>query len=123
MERKLYFFIAVTFTIAITIGSLIPVTNVIELPSVKFIDKILHFTAYFTLTVSWLFAYYKSLKLYNKGFLIAIVLFVYGIIIEVLQGVLTTYRQADLLDIIANLIGIVTAWVFFNKIYHKNRMK
>ena len=123
MERKLYFFIAISFTVAIAIGSLISVNNSIEIPPVKNIDKFLHFTAYFTLTLSWLFAFYKSLKLHLKGIVIVIILFIYGIIIEVLQGVLTTYRQADLLDIVANSIGIVTAWVIFNKIFPKNRMK
>lgn len=79
-------------------------------------DKILHFSAYFVLTISWLVAFYKSI--YHKLPLINVViaLFIYGIIIEVLQEVFTTYRQADLFDILANSIGILIAWALFNKI-------
>ena len=123
MERKLYFFVAISFTIAITVGSLISVNNVVELPPIRFLDKFLHISAYILLTLSWLFAYYKNSNLYKRGILIAITIFVYGIVIEVLQAAITTYRQADLLDMIANLIGIVIAWLFFNKIFPKNRMK
>ena len=46
-------------------------------------------------------------------------IFIYGIIIEVLQGTLTSYREADLLDTFANLTGIVIAWVFFSKNFSK----
>ena len=116
LERRLYFFIAISLTIGITIGSLISVKNVIEIPPVKFFDKFLHTSAYFMLTLSWLFAYKKSLKLKKKGILILITVFIYGIIIEVLQGVLTTYRQADYFDMLANLTGIIIAWLFFSLI-------
>jgi len=116
LERRLYFFIAISLTIAITIGSLISVKNVIEIPPVKFFDKFLHISAYFMLTLSWLFAYEKSLKLKKKGILILIAAFIYGTIIEVLQGVLTIYRQADYFDMLANLTGIIIAWLFFKLI-------
>lgn len=123
MERKLYLFVAITLTIAVTIGSLISVNNVIEMPLVKFFDKFLHAFAYFLVTLSWLFVFDRSIKLPKKGVLITILVFIYGIIIEALQGTLTIYRQADFFDVLANLVGIVIAWVFFNLIFQKNRMK
>ena len=123
MERKLYFLIAIFFTVVITGGSLFKLNNIIELPSVNFIDKILHLSAYFVVTLSWLFAFYKSLKFSSRESLIITAIFIYGIIIEVLQGTLTSYRQADLLDIFANLTGIVIAWVLFSRIFSKNGMK
>jgi len=123
LERKLYFLIAIFFTVVITGGSLFKLNNTIELPSVNFIDKILHLSAYFVVTLSWLFAFYKSLKFSSRESLIITAIFIYGIIIEVLQGTLTSYRQADLLDIFANLTGIVIAWVLFSRIFSKNGMK
>jgi len=123
LERKLYFLIAIFFTVVITGGSLFKLNNIIELPSVNFIDKILHLSAYFVVTLSWLFAFYKSLKFSSRESLIITAIFIYGIIIEVLQGTLTSYRQADLLDIFANLTGIVIAWVLFSRIFSKNGMK
>jgi len=123
LERKLYFLIAIALTIVITVGSLTTIEKVVELPSVKFFDKFLHVTAYCLLTFSWLFAFYKSLNFQKKRALIVLVIFIFGIIIEVLQGTLTISRQAETLDLFANLIGIVVAWLFFNLFFKENRMK
>jgi len=124
LERKLYFFVGILLTIIITIGSLISVKNVIELPPVNLADKYLHLLAYFLLTFSWLGALVRRRIFFSKGIFVAVLVFVYGIIIEVLQGTLTTYRQTDLYDLIANLAGIVIAWMFFNFLFlKKTRMK
>lgn len=45
--------------------------------------------------------------------LIASAIFIYGIIIEILQGALTDNRQADLYDVFANFSGIAIATIFF----------
>ena len=119
MERKLYYIVAIFLTIAITVGSLISVKNVIELPNIHFFDKFLHFSAYFLLTLSWLIAFSNKLTQQKKVVIIVITVFIYGIIIEALQGTLTTYRQADLFDLFANFIGIGIAWVFFTFIFLK----
>ena len=124
LERKLYFFVGILLTIIITIGSLISVKNVIELPPVNFVDKFLHLLAYFLLTFSWLGAFANTKRFFKKDFFIVLLVFVYGIIIDVLQGTLTTYRQTDLFDLGANLAGIVIAWVFFYLFFSiKYRMK
>ena len=124
MERKLYYSVAIFLTIAITVGSLISVKNVVELPAIHFFDKFLHFSAYFLLTLSWLIAFINKLTQQRKVIIIVVTVFIYGIIIEVLQGALTTYRQADLFDMFANLIGIVIAWLFFTFLFLKKyRMK
>ncbi len=120
LERKLYLFIAIFLTIAITIGSLISIQNVIELPPVHNFDKFLHTSAYFLLTISWFLVFKKSYKLQNKYTLVMLIIFVYGTIIEVLQGSLTTYRQADLYDMFANLGGILIAYMFFNIFFKRN---
>ncbi|PCH52017.1 MAG: hypothetical protein COC22_04760 [Flavobacteriaceae bacterium] len=90
------------------------------MPSVKYFDKFLHASAYFLLTLSWIFALKKNFKLKKKIRLVVVTIFIYGIIIEVLQGTLTTYRQADLHDVFANLGGIFIAYVFFNLIFQRN---
>ncbi len=119
LEYKLYYFTAVFLTIAIAIGSLISINDVIETPVLQFFDKFVHTSAYFFLTLSWLLAYKRNLQKQKKDILVVILVFVYGIIIEVLQGVLTNYRQADLLDMLANLGGIVIAALFFNLIFRR----
>ena len=40
--------------------------------------------------------------------------FLYGTIIEVLQGSITSYRQFEFKDLVANFIGIVLAFTIFN---------
>lgn len=83
-------------------------------------DKILHAVGYFMLTISWLLAYgVKSLP-FKSTMLIASAVFIYGIIIEILQGAITDYRQADLYDVYANFAGIVVGIVFFILVLKKN---
>ena len=55
----------------------------------------------------------------NKEYLLIVVIAVsYGIIIEVLQGVLTDTRKPDFNDVIANTTGVVIA-VLLNKYISK----
>ncbi|MCF6279913.1 MAG: VanZ family protein [Flavobacteriaceae bacterium] len=80
-------------------------------------DKTLHSIAYLVLTFSWLFAIKKSHKELKGKLQIGFAVFLFGIIIEVLQSSLTIYRHGDYLDIIANTIGIVLAIVIFNTLF------
>jgi len=123
LGRNYFLYIAFCLTTVITIGSLISMKNVVE-PKIDFFDKIVHVGAYLILTLSWLLSYRsrstaKSLK---SHFLIAIAVFVYGIIIEVLQGTITSNRQADFYDIFANLVGITVSFLIFAVVYQKKQM-
>ncbi|WP_435674516.1 VanZ family protein [Polaribacter sp.] len=84
------------------------------------IDKWEHSFAYFTLSICWLFAFYKNPKI---KYYIVFACIVYGIILEGLQGTLTNYRTADYLDAIANSIGVLLGLTVFNQILKKNRVK
>lgn len=124
LGRNLYLLIAITLTIVITVGSLISVNNVVKLPAFNFFDKIVHVSAYCILSISWFLVCNDKFQYLKNGAYIAILLFIYGIIIEVLQGVITSYRQADVFDMFANLTGIVIAWVFYSLFFsNKYRMK
>ncbi|MDO9037918.1 MAG: VanZ family protein [Lutibacter sp.] len=83
-------------------------------------DKILHTVGYFMLTISWLMAYNVKSNPMKLSLLIASAVFIYGIIIEILQGALTDYRQADLYDVFANFSGIAVAIMFFALVLKKN---
>lgn len=43
----------------------------------------------------------------------------YGIIIEIFQGLSTTYRNADIWDVVANLIGSLIGIYFFKSVMNK----
>jgi VanZ family protein len=86
-------------------------------------DKLVHFSFYFIAGVlGGLFGREISkgqsskLKILGISF---VGLVLYGIIIEVLQSYLTTYRSAELLDVLANsvgaLLGTLLIWTVFSK--------
>ena len=59
---------------------------------------------------------------WKQIFSVVTAVFIYGIIIEILQGVFTNNRQADLYDVFANLAGITVAMVFFTFFLKKSEM-
>ena len=109
-------YIAVIITIIIAYLSLIKVGK--QPISIKYLDKIEHSIAYFTLALSWLLALKNKVKIA----IIIIGCVVYGILIEVLQGTITSYRTADFYDIIANTIGILIALLIFKGFFEKNEL-
>jgi VanZ family protein len=112
LGRNYFYFIALFLTIAIAVGSLISLKVGLGI-GVQVSDKILHSGSYFLLTISWLLAYGLKFISLKSTMIIASAVFIYGIIIEILQGALTNYRQADLFDVFANFLGIAVATVFF----------
>jgi VanZ family protein len=119
LGRNYFFYIAILLTIAIAVGSLISLNNGLGI-GVQVSDKILHASGYFLLTISWLLAYGVKYSPLKSTMLIASSVFIYGIIIEILQGALTDYRQADLNDVVANFSGIAVATIFFVLVLKKN---
>ncbi len=77
----------------------------------------LHAGAYFIMGACW-FLYLLFSKpddySFKTGYLkVSILIIVFGMLIEVLQGVLTTYRELDWADGLANSIGVLTAYGIF----------
>jgi len=116
LVAKIALFVASLYTIVLTASSLVKLGK-ISVGSFSPTDKLLHFAAYFGLLVLWKVYFiikskpnsnYKSnlLKIAGLGIL-------FGMLIEVLQGVLTSYREPDWYDILANSAGILLAVVIF----------
>ncbi|MBZ9631021.1 VanZ family protein [Salegentibacter sp. LM13S] len=80
-------------------------------------DKLLHLGAYFGLVVLWKVYFMQKDKPHNTYkknlFKIAGLSILFGMLIEVLQGVLTSYREPDWFDILANTTGIFLAVIIF----------
>ncbi|WP_232455883.1 VanZ family protein [Polaribacter sp. SA4-10] len=83
------------------------------------IDKVYHLFAYFTLTICWLFTYYKKPK---AKYIVIVSCIIFGIIIEILQGTITSYRTGDYIDIVANTAGVIVALTIYNQILKKNKV-
>ncbi|TRX22690.1 VanZ family protein [Flavobacterium franklandianum] len=81
----------------------------IEIPN---FDKIIHFVFHFVFTMLWFLYLKKKFKISNNINLLAVTLIislVFGIAIELMQQYLTTTRTADVLDVLANLLGAFLA--------------
>ena len=106
-------YIAVFITISILFGSLVK-SEFIVVESISVSDKTYHLIAYFLLMLSWLYAFFKKEKFQEYVKYIILGCFIFGIIIEILQGIITSYRTASYLDILANTIGVLLAVVIFH---------
>ncbi len=115
LERNaLWLAILATLGVAILSLGAVPKLNIgLDLKSS---DKYLHFIAYFTLCLLWYFALKDRLHRYVFRILIPVGLILYGIILEGLQGGLTTYRTADIYDAVANTAGVLVAMFLFNRL-------
>lgn len=101
--------VAVVYTIAISVAALVPVP---ELPKVDqvFLDKWAHLIIHALLFVVWAISWeaLQSSILSRKSMLFLLLGSIgYGIIIELLQEICTTYRYADMLDVVANIVGSI----------------
>ena len=112
MLKTYFFVITILYSIALTVVCLIDLNGVIEV-KISFGDKIFHSLAYVVLTALWYYTFYYNLK-FNKGkaLIYAVVIsIIFGIVIEVLQGTVTTYRSSDIIDVFANSFGAILAAV------------
>lgn len=107
MHKKLALALAVGYTFFLTILSLISIKAIPKLGS-SFDDKIYHVGAYTVLTLVWYIFLFKTSFKY-KILVSAFIALGYGIIVEVLQGAFTTYRKEDIMDVLANSIGVLSA--------------
>lgn len=114
--------IAIAYTVFITIMLLVPSQGLLPQQDKIPYDKAAHLIINCVLIVFWLLFFYKK---ENKMMAVTTIYVVfglcllYGIIIEALQYILTTYRQADMLDVVANTIGLLIGVGLFRKVKDK----
>ena len=123
LANKPLLLIAILYSCFISVLFFIPSQ---DLPNIHFsaLDKIVHILIYFILVNLWMLYLYirNGFQFNNKwGLIILLSVLLYGIIIEILQGLLTISRSADIFDVLANLIGSLIGIYFFKSI--KNKFK
>ena len=110
--------IAVSITLLIAYLSLR--TLQIEIPlKITFFDKILHITAYFVLSTCWLFHFRENRK---SQYIAIVFVFLYGVLLEFMQGWFNPNRTKDVYDVLANSTGILISFIlfkFFLTVYKK----
>ncbi len=109
---KKYFFtiLFISWTVFITLLSLFSFEGD-SLPSVNIphLDKAVHFVFYFVFAFLGCLGY-RELKSKNTTikravYFTIVTAVIYGMVIEVLQGVATAHRDPDVLDFLANSVG------------------
>ena len=90
------------------VGSLLPPQQMDQL-TLNFSDKLIHFLYFIGLTLFWI----KTTKEFSNKRLIktALLVFLFGLVLEILQGILPIQRNMDILDMLANSAGIFLAIV------------
>jgi VanZ family protein len=106
-------FIAVGITLIITFLSLFRVSPVMPKLNLNHADKYQHAVAYFVVTLSWIWSFQTRNNNKSMQLWILLAVFLFGVLMEVLQEVMTNYRTADVFDVLANTSGIVLAYLFF----------
>ncbi|MGV9003093.1 VanZ family protein [Flavobacterium sp.] len=101
-----------------------------DLPSINIkiegSDKGVHFTFHFIFTVLWMLYIYASFQKITLNQTLKVILssFLFGIVIEILQGFFTTTRSADVLDVVANTLGALSAGILLYFILNRiNKLK
>ncbi|MEZ4858885.1 MAG: VanZ family protein [Flavobacteriaceae bacterium] len=115
LEAKFIAGLAITYSFIVTLLMVLPVSagTPIQIP---FFDKFLHIMVYLLWTFIWL-SYVKlsNSKAQKRYVVIPILLFIYGIIIEVIQGKFIANRSHDFWDVMANGMGILIGLLVFYK--------
>ena len=127
LSERNFLLLAIIWTVLITVASLVS-SSAIPKVNLLWNDKIVHFLFYFFFVVFWSFALHKNFYLKKYSFIIVVFAIVYGIIIEILQELLTTTREPDLYDVFANALGAIIGYFgfycvkykFFNKFFLKH---
>lgn len=104
--RNIWLSIGWFLVLLIWVMSLIPVPESIDI-KITYFDKVEHMLAYFMLMAWFAQLYHKrsTRLLYAVGFVAM------GLVIEVMQG-MGEVRLFDLNDIVANIAGVILAWLF-----------
>ena len=119
MPKKTTIFSATVFyTIAVTVLSLVNLGNKLPKLNSGFDDKIAHFLLYAIFCLMWFFTF-KSLDLKRSLFIALCLSILFGMAIELIQGLDFIGRTSDAYDFMANVMGAMSMAAL---IYTKNKV-
>ena len=101
----------------------IPLAPGVPLINIPHFDKIIHFSLYFILVSIWMIDDYKKTKFFKGKNLVVIVILsvLYGGLMEILQKIVVQDRSGDILDVLANTVGVLVAFLLFKNIsFYRN---
>lgn len=115
-------FWGIFWLVIITAVCLIPGRNVPQSPYFSF-DKLFHAAIFgclvFQLIIGFKKQYtFKRLRYHAVPISIVFSVF-YGLFIELLQGIILPDRSFEMMDVLANTLGVMTGWLLFILIFFK----
>ncbi len=113
LEGKTVVWLAIAAQIGATFAMLWPAPELPDL-DVPMADKWAHFVVFGMLYFLWASALKTRSTIFGSGIGLILCLLFYGIIIEVLQENFYTSRTGDLMDVVANSVGILLGLIVFN---------
>ena len=123
LESKQLLVVCILYSVFITIIFLLHTKEIPKLfDTFITIDKLVHVFIFLVLTFLWLL-YVNSVLNDTKPILLLFILVAslfYGILIEVIQELYVSSRGAEVLDVIADLLGASLGLLFFSN--YKNRI-
>lgn len=103
--------ITILYSIVLAIVCLIEISSAVNSVglNIPYGDKIFHFLSYLVLSILWYNSFLYHFKFSKRKALIyaVVISIVFGILIEVLQGTITTERSSDIKDVFANSMGVL----------------
>ena len=105
MVKKLLLPVAIIYTIALMIVSLINLKGVPSLGS-SFDDKIYHLLAYVIFAFLWV-TYFKPSQKKHMLLIIFIGTILFGVVLELVQHQVNQNRTYDSYDLMANCLGVI----------------
>jgi hypothetical protein len=115
--ERIYRILFYILCISLLVSAVIKIGGVLNkrigIGELKFrMDHILHALAYFLFSMYYLSGQYFGLRLFKKGshIFFFIIIFLVGFLAETLQ-IWVTYRSFSLMDLLSNLVGIISGYV------------
>lgn len=116
LARKISLLLPFVYTLGVTVLFLMPKLN-ISVPKWP-IDKVVHFSIHLGLAFIWLLYLQPRIKVKPNSkkriySWVIVSCIIYGIVIELLQPILTMSRQRDIFDVLANSTGAILGTYVF----------
>ncbi|NND61906.1 MAG: VanZ family protein [Flavobacteriaceae bacterium] len=122
LAPKFLYFLGISYSLLVTILFLMPAQDVPEV-TIPFLDKLVHVLIFSILSFIWLLIFRNSSKIIHTILWICLIIWCYGIIIELLQQWFFDTRNADSWDVVANSVGILTGVLLFQRIKARFSLK
>ena len=119
-KKSTYLFcLALFWTIIVSFLSLATIGDIGSSFPIENKDKYVHFTFYFIFVIVW-FLYANKTNIAKKvKWIVLFSAIGYGVLMEICQGLFTSNRAPDVLDVIANSLGAITGLLFITMILKK----